>query len=46
MTWTEGTVVRILLMVAQLIAKEEWRKEIATLATHISAGDWRNRGAA
>jgi hypothetical protein len=36
MTFSEKTVIRILLLVASWIAPSEWRKEIETLSTHIS----------
>jgi hypothetical protein len=36
MTWKQKTVIRILLIVAEMLADAEWRKEVRTLATHIS----------
>lgn len=43
MSWEDKTVIRILLIVAQLIAQPEWKAEIKTLATHIIVGDLRAR---
>ena len=36
MSWSDKTVIRILLLVAKFIASEGWRKEIGDLANHIS----------
>ena len=36
MNWTQLTVIRILLLVAKLMAEPEWRKEVEQLSTHIS----------
>lgn len=36
MNWKEKTVIRILLLVARLIAPAEWQKDVEQLATHIS----------
>ncbi len=36
MDWKEKTVIRILLVIAQWIAPSEWKKDVETLATHIS----------
>jgi hypothetical protein len=36
MSWKQRTVVRILLFVAQMLADEEWRKEIEHLSNHIT----------
>jgi hypothetical protein len=36
MAWAEKTVIRILLLVAKLIAPHEWKKEIEDLSAHIS----------
>jgi len=36
-TWKRKTVIRILLMVAEFLADEEWREEIHNLANHIAA---------
>ena len=36
MTWKEKTVIRILLLVAKMLAADEWKAEIKELATHIS----------
>jgi hypothetical protein len=35
-SWSDKTVIRILLLVAKFIASEGWRKEIDALASHIS----------
>jgi hypothetical protein len=35
--WTDKTVIRILLLVAKLIACEDWRKDIEHLSNHINA---------
>jgi hypothetical protein len=36
MTWKQKTVVRILLLVAQMLAEEPWAKEIEHLSNHIT----------
>lgn len=36
MTWREKTAVRILLLVAKLIAPTEWQKDVEQLANHIN----------
>ena len=36
MSWKEKTVIRILLLVARLIAPAEWQKDVEQLSTHIS----------
>jgi hypothetical protein len=36
MSWNQKAVIRILLLVARLIAPSEWAKDIDQLATHIS----------
>ena len=36
MTWKQQTVIRILLIVAKMLADEEWRDEIKNLSSHIS----------
>lgn len=36
MVWTEKTVIRILLLVAKLIAPQVWKKDIEDLSAHIS----------
>lgn len=39
MTWQTKTVVRILLLVAQILCDDEaLRREVKTLATHVQAG--------
>lgn len=35
MTFKEKVVVRILLLIAKLIADESWKKDIETLSTHV-----------
>lgn len=36
MTWQQRTVIRILMVVAQLITPSEWRDEVKGLAVHLS----------
>ena len=36
MSWKDKTVIRILLLVASFISRDEWKKEINSLASHIS----------
>jgi hypothetical protein len=36
MTWRDKTVIRILMLVATLIAREEWKKEVSGLAAHLT----------
>ena len=36
MTWKKKTVIRILLLVAQMLADGDWREEIEHLANHIA----------
>lgn len=36
MTWTQKVVVIILLLVARMLADDEWKTEIKNLATHIA----------
>jgi hypothetical protein len=36
MSWKEKTVVRILLMIAEMLAAEPWSKEIHHLSNHIT----------
>lgn len=42
MNWIDKSVIRILLLVAKLIARDEWKKDVETLANHFSVGPWRN----
>lgn len=35
-TWKQRTVIRILLLVAEMLADEEWAKEIEHLSNHIT----------
>ena len=37
MTWREQLVVRILLLVARIVATDEWAVEVKHLANHIAA---------
>jgi hypothetical protein len=41
MNWTDKSVIKVLLLVAKLIAREEWKKDIEQLSTHLSVGPWR-----
>lgn len=43
MTFKQLTVIRILLIVAQWLADDEWAAEIKSLATHISVNGARNQ---
>lgn len=36
MKWQEKTVIRILMVVAQLLAPTEWAEQVKNLATHLS----------
>jgi hypothetical protein len=36
MSWSDKTVIRILLLVAKFLASDGWRKDIDALAVHIS----------
>lgn len=36
MNWRDKTVIRILMVVAKLIARAEWQKEVENLAIHLS----------
>jgi hypothetical protein len=38
MNWTDKVVIRILMTVAKFLAKDEWKKDIQELATHLSVG--------
>jgi hypothetical protein len=42
MNWTDKTVIRILLLVAKLMACEPWKKDIEQLTNHITVGPWRD----
>lgn len=39
MSWSDKVVMRILLLVAKMIAREDWKKEIEQLSSHIQYGD-------
>jgi hypothetical protein len=41
MNWTDKTVIRILLMVAKFIARDDWKKDVEQLSAHISVGAWK-----
>lgn len=38
MIWKEKTVIKILLLVAKMVADKEWKDDIQNLANHITSG--------
>lgn len=39
MTFKQKVVIKILLLVARMLADNEWQKEVENLSTHIQHGD-------